>query len=121
MSARAGFSTVELLITLFVAALFLGAGYLLYNTIVRESGGARRQARASNVAYRYLRTYSDAVPASCVEREVLADQALAPPVDTLPDARVWVTYSCPEPGLTKVEVTVRYGREEVTHALYAQP
>jgi Tfp pilus assembly protein PilV len=54
-SVVAGFSTVELLITLFVAAVFLAAGYQLYLVTVRDSGDVRQRARASAIAYDYLR------------------------------------------------------------------
>jgi len=49
-----GFSAVELLITLFIAATFLVAGFQLYSTIIKDSGSIRLTVRASNVAYNYL-------------------------------------------------------------------
>jgi len=38
VNKQAGFSAVELLITLFVAAAFLVAGYSLYNVVIKDGG-----------------------------------------------------------------------------------
>lgn len=109
-----GFTAVELLITLFVAALFLAAGYTLYDAIVSRSSEARQAAQADNIAYDYLRRYEATVGTPCasstpVNREALTgDQAqgLARPLVT-------VAITCPYGStinrLSKVTVTVEYG------------
>jgi type II secretory pathway component PulJ len=48
-----GFSTVELLVSLVVAALFLFAGYSFYNSILRFSTDSRSRARADLIAQEY--------------------------------------------------------------------
>lgn len=123
-----GFSAVELLITLFVAALFLAAGYTLYDAIVGRSAEARQQAQADNIAYDYLRRYEATVTTPCaastpVNRVAISgDQAegLARPLVT-------VAISCPYGSsinrLSKVTVTVEYGdggdQRSVTHEVLA--
>jgi len=58
-----GFTAVELLITLFVAAAFLIAAYQLFNLVVKDGGSTRAESRAANVAYDYLRQYAASSPA----------------------------------------------------------
>ena len=54
---QSGFSAVELLITLFIAAAFLISGYQLYAVVIKDGGEARMQAKATNVATDYLQQY----------------------------------------------------------------
>ncbi len=120
-----GFSAVELLITLFIAAAFLMTGYQLYSAIIRDSGEARQHARASTLAYDYLRRYAAQVPVTCTNVPLWLDRSPVT-VEGLVNVYVSVARSCPQPSLTdlsKVQVTVRYGdtAKEVTHAIYARP
>jgi prepilin-type N-terminal cleavage/methylation domain-containing protein len=122
--AQAGFSAVELLVTLFVAVIFLAAGNMFYSTIVQDSGSARQQARASNVAYDYLRRYAAQTPATCAASTPVNNVAPNPVPDGLANVTVKVTYSCPDstlPNMTKVQAEVTYGSDaqKVVHALYA--
>lgn len=122
---QAGFSAVELLITLFIAAAFLATGYMLYSSIVRDSGATRQRAQASNIAYDYLRRYAAQVPSSCTSSTPLNNASIT--AEGLAAVRVTVQYSCPQasaiPALTRVQATVRYGSTteplEVSHAIYA--
>lgn len=122
-SHAAGFSAVELLVTLFIAAAFLLAGYQLYAAIVRDSGDARQRTRASNIAYDYLRRYAASAPAICSPSTPVNNTSLSPIPDGLGMAVVTVQISCPNSGLTrlkKIQTTVRYtaSGEEVQHAIY---
>ncbi|MBC7565315.1 type II secretion system protein, partial [Candidatus Saccharibacteria bacterium] len=107
---QAGFTAVELLITLFVAAAFLIASYQLFNLIIKDSGSTRSESRAANVAYDYLRQYaasSTTIP--CTPSSPLTNAPLS--VDGLTDVTIGVTVSClPNAisSLSKVEVTVSY-------------
>src|ERR1700744_3249216 len=89
-----GFTAIELLITLFVAAAFLVAGYQLYFIVIKDNRTPRDQARAENVAYNYLRQYSQAASNPCV-----AAQSLLPStsidVPNLTNAHMSVATSCP--------------------------
>ncbi len=121
-SSQAGFSAVELLITLFVAVAFIATGYQLYTIIIKNGGEARARARASNIAYDNLRRYAPQATNPC-------STAAPSPTPSIPSgsglsaASITVTLSCPygtSLGLTKVQVSIKYGspQQEVIHALY---
>ena len=118
-----GFSAVELLITLFIASVFLIAGHQLYSTIIRDSGAARQKARASNIAYDYLRRYSVTATTPCASSTPVDNVAITPDPEGLVNVSATVTYSCPQGGLidlVKTQVTIRYGTDggKVSHAVY---
>ncbi len=50
-----GFTAVELLITLFIAAVFLFAGYQLYIQVTRDADDADKTARISNLVQERMR------------------------------------------------------------------
>ena len=52
---QTGFTAVELLITLFIAAVFLFAGYQLYTQVIRDGRDADKTAKLSNEVYKRLR------------------------------------------------------------------
>lgn len=121
---HAGFSAVELLIALFVAAVFLAAGHQLYTAIVRDSGSMRQRARASAIAQDYLQRYSSSAPVVCAPGNALTDEPVTPEPEDLSEAHVTIAYTCPTPSisnLTRTQVTVRYGDEgnTVSHAMFA--
>lgn len=119
---QAGFSAVELLITLFIAAAFIGTGAQLYSVIIQNSDEARTRARASNIAYDNLRRYAAKTTNPCT--------AVSPsPTPTIPansgldSASISVTISCPYGAgmqTSKVEARVLYGtpQQEATHAVF---
>lgn len=103
-----GFSTVELLISLFVAAAFIATGFQLFGVVVNDSNAARLRSRASNIAYENLRQYSSAVGAVC--SPVPSNVTPTAPSD-LPLATITVSYSCPygnSSKTTRIKVTVNY-------------
>ncbi len=121
-ATQAGFSAVELLITLFVAAVFLAASHQMYNAIIQDSGEVRQRTRASNIAYEYLHKKIADAPALCTASTPVNNVPVT--ADGLTNVVVTVTYSCPQAGLSnlvKVQSTVRYGvdSQEVVHAMYA--
>jgi len=120
-----GFSAVELLITLFVAAAFLATGYQLYYMAIEGGGEARMRAIASNVAYDKLRFYAAKVTDPCTT-------VAASPTPTIPagsglgtNAAIVVTTACPfgSTHTSRVTVTITYGSpsQEVSHVIYASP
>ena len=124
LSNQSGFSAVELLITLFIAVAFLATGHQLYTSIISDSGATRQQAKASNVAYDYLRRYTGSITSPCSDSTPLNNTTVSPVPDGLSNVKVTVTISCPQPSLSslsRVEVRVTYGAdsEEVVHAMYA--
>lgn len=64
-----GFTAVELLITLFIAAIFLFAGYQLYTQVIKDGSSAGKTAQLSSIAYERMRktalATSAAYPSGC--------------------------------------------------------
>lgn len=123
---QAGFSAVELLISLFIAVAFIGAGYQLYAVIVKDGGDARMRARANDIAYDNLRTYTPQATDPCTVATPSPAPTIPAPSGLPPNATIAVTFSCPyglSDPLTKITVTVLYGtpQQEVTHALFVKP
>ena len=107
--SQSGFTAVELLITLFVAAAFLIASYQLFNVVIKDGGNARSQSRAANVAYDYMRRYSTAATTPCSAQTPLTNSLVT--TDGLTNTKVTVALSCPAfstTDITKVDVTVTY-------------
>jgi len=118
---QSGFTAVELLITLFIAAAFLMSGYQLYSMIIRDGGETRARAKASNIAYEYLQKYKTNAASPC-SPQTIADVYQATN-DTLSDVTISASITCPyfeTPSLSKISVTVKYNKpvEEVTNATY---
>jgi len=119
---QSGFSAVELLITLFIAAAFITTGYQLYTIVIRSGADTRAQSRASNIAYENLRRY---IPQATIPCTVVTPSPTPTiPVDSgLPSpSSITVTITCPYGTFTisKVEASVKYGtpQQEVIHAIY---
>ncbi len=60
-----GFSAVELLVTLFIAAAFVIAFNQLYLVITQTNAATKLQATASDIAYSNLRKYTTKPPFDC--------------------------------------------------------
>lgn len=107
---QSGFTAVELLITLFVAAAFIIAGYQLFNLVIKDGATTRAESRAGNVASDYLRRYADAATNPCTAQTPLTNSPLA--VDSLSNVTITVAITCPKIGTTtvsKVEAVISYG------------
>ncbi len=113
---QSGFTAVELLVTLFVAAAFLIAAYQLFNFIVKDGGSTRAESRAANVAYDYLRQYaasSTTIP--CTTSNPLSGAALS--VDGLSSVTISINVTClPDAiaSLSKVTATIFYNNPQQT-------
>lgn len=123
-NAQSGFTVVELLISLFIAAAFLLSGYQLYNAAIKDSGDARTQARANNVAYEYLQRYKTSATDPCQPTTPLNNSAIT--VNGLSQSTVTVSVTCPYAATTsisKVSVSVSYGAptQTVNVATYVRP
>lgn len=106
-----GFTAVELLATLFIAAMFLVAGYQLFNLVIQDGGDIRAEAGASNLAYSYLRKHSISEIANpCVAKTVVSNEDVT--IEGAADAKVSVTINCPQSdalAINRIEATVSYG------------
>jgi type II secretory pathway pseudopilin PulG len=109
-----GFSTIELLISLFIAAAFIATGFQLFTVVIQDGNEARLRSRASNVAHENLRKYAGSVTTVCSSRPSTATPAA--PSD-LPQASITVAFSCPygdDSKTTRIEATVTYGTPQQT-------
>lgn len=122
-----GFSAIELLVTLFIALLFLSMGYTLYGAIVTSSSTARHRAQADNITYEYLRRYEATVTSPCIVTTPVNNQPVTSgsAID-LGSPTVTVNISCPNSTVTavsKVKVTVSYKekgvQQNVFHEVFA--
>ncbi|MEI7917819.1 MAG: hypothetical protein WCH58_00345 [Candidatus Saccharibacteria bacterium] len=116
-----GFTAVELLVTLFIAAAFLMSGYQLYDLIMKDGGDTRAQARASNATYDYLQQYKALTTIPCTSQTPLTNQSVT--VDGLSTATMTVVISCPyasNPNVSKVLATIKYNspQQTVSNATY---
>lgn len=57
---QSGFTVIELLVTIIVAALFVGVFYQMYVILVTINANARNTAQASNLSYSNMRRYPTA-------------------------------------------------------------
>ena len=106
-----GFTIIELLVTLFVAAIFLIASYQLYIVVLRADSQTKAQTIAQNTAQDYLERYRTSVPSPCVASAPLSDSPIT--VQNLVNVTISVTVSCPKTGslstLSKIDVALKYG------------
>lgn len=122
MKLDKGFTTVELVVTLFVLSIFLFGGYQLYQAVILRGNQARRASEASNIAYEVLRSEGKYVTttqlcssASHFTQNITRTTNLPKPVNI-------VLSRCRVSGdsqLIRVSVKLTYGnpQEEVVHAL----
>ncbi len=124
ISKQSGFTAVELLVTLFIAAAFLMSGYQLYSLIMKDGGEVRATAKASNVVYDYMQRYKPSATNPCTSQTPLTDSAIT--VDTLSNTTITVAITCPysaTPSLSKITVTMKYNtpQQTVSNSTYAKP
>lgn len=127
-TSNAGFSAVELLITLFIAVAFVVTGYQLYSIVVSDGGDARARAIASNLAYENLRRVSATTP-PCPASPTTSP-ITAPSNSGLDRPAITQIISAPRgcsggawtDKIMKVQINIIHGpnedRQEVTHAVY---
>lgn len=124
ISKQSGFTAVELLVTLFIAAAFLMSGYQLYSLIMKDGGEVRATAKASNEVYNYLQQYKPSATNPCTTQTPLTDSPKT--VDTLSNVTVTVAITCPYSSTTsvsKITVTMKYNtpQQTVSNATYVKP
>jgi prepilin-type N-terminal cleavage/methylation domain-containing protein len=133
---QSGFSAVELLITLFIAALFVLAGSQLYTYVYASGVEANQRARASTVGYEYMRSKPPAPASPCTPNTETFPTVT---VSGLKNVTITVAVTCPYPpvatptdkinkpleNVSKVTSTVTYGtdnpQKQVKHEIYVKP
>ena len=121
---KSGFTAVELLVTLFIAAAFLMSGYQLFNVIIKDGGTTKVQSIASNVVYDYLQRYKTSVPSTCIARTPVDNQSIT--VSGLTNVTITVAITCPyssTPAVSKTQVTLQYNNPQQTlvNTTYSTP
>jgi prepilin-type N-terminal cleavage/methylation domain-containing protein len=129
-----GFTAVELLITLFIAAIFLFAGYQLYIQVLKDGADASKTALMSNAVYERLRkeiaTVTDNNPAGCTTSTLSPyPKTETPTISGFSSVTYTVSVSCPmgtakQADLFLVSVSSSYNDSTATtkvlkHATYA--
>jgi hypothetical protein len=102
-----GFTAVEVLITLFIAAVFIIAGYALYGVVIKDNGSTRAQTVASDLAYNYMRQYSASATKPCTVPSGFP-LTLTPTVTGLSNVSVTVSIDCPYSGYPTTNGTSGY-------------
>lgn len=104
-----GFTTVELLVAIFIAAAFITTGYQLFSAVMKDGNDARLRSRASSVAYENIRKHSHLVNIPCSPTP--SNKTPTAPSD-LPGGKITISYSCPygnTSSVTRVKAVVQYG------------
>lgn len=122
-SYKSGFTTVELLVSLFIASMFMMTGFELYGIIMKDGSSTRNQAKAANIASEFMYNAQSTVTATCTART----SNPSPPSNTgLSALEVTITTSCPygtTASLSKLKVDVKYGntspKQQVSTVVYA--
>jgi len=127
-----GFTAVELLITLFVAAVFLFAGYQLYTQVTRDGRDAEKMAKLSSIAYERAQqtgaTVAASYPYGCKSTSQSTTGPASEDIQNIGTVDFTTVISCPgginaSADLFLVTVTASYKNngvsEEVEHAIYA--
>lgn len=123
---NAGFTAVELLVTLIVATVFIIAFYQLYTVATNDTHDARIRSRANNLAYEALRTLSLQVPTKSCNVINTPNPALTLPTNVdLPEpysisGRVDCPYGTTGDKTSRIIVEIKYGNptETVQHVTY---
>lgn len=117
-NSKSGFTVVELLVTLFIAAAFLATGYQLYGAIIKDAGQTRAKARANNVAYDYLKRYESTTTSPCISSQPLIDLPVS--VSGISASTITIDISCPytgAPNVSKVTATLKYNNPQKTTSI----
>lgn len=117
-----GFTIIELLVTLFVAAIFLIAGYQIYTTVIRTDGQTKAQVTAEGLATDYGAQYVASAPYPCVASQPLTDSPVT--ATGLSNVTVSVTISCPKSApnnVASINVIVKYNspQNQVSYSTWA--
>lgn len=113
-----GFSTVELLIALFIAAAFIASAFQLFSVVMENGNEARMRSRAGNIAQEHIRSNTHLIQNPCTDS--LSGETITP--TDLPQPDVTVSFACPfgnNSRITRITAVVEYGvkREIVKESL----
>lgn len=108
---KKGFTAVEVMSTLIIAALFLFTGYHLFGAIYNHQLASRMRAEASNIAYAHLRQKSNTLSVSVCASGAVQTVETPGENDDLPGIQILsivsAPYGCSEK-LRRIEIQVSY-------------
>lgn len=110
-TTHTGFSTVELLISLFIAAAFIATAFQLFFVVTEDSNDARRRAQAGSIVSQALKENASKVNDVCSPTPPLSS---SPGPDDFPNSLLMITYSCPygvQSKTTRVTASLSYDHE----------
>ena len=120
----AGFTAVELLITMLIASMFLFAGYQLYTQVMKDGAETNKTALVSNLASERMQKQVRLLSGPCASSgptEVKITEA------GIGEVTYTDTVSCPNmsatPNLKRVKIEASYGTNpviKVAHATFTQ-
>lgn len=119
----AGFTTVELLVALFIGAMFVAAGYQLFMVILKDNTESRDRTLASNLASGILTEKLNETPAcstTTIHEDIDAPENTRLIYPIIKSQTSW-PYGCEADVIMKrVEISLEYGesnnRYRVNHA-----
>lgn len=114
----AGFSAVELLITLFIGSVFLFAGYQLATQLSKDSADTTKTAIISNMLYDKMRQVETRTGDRCIYHIYHASPSVAGFKGAV---QIDVSYTCPFGGsspITLVNAKATYNDGVSTKVLY---
>ena len=128
MVNRSGFTAIELLVTLFVAALALATGYQLYAAVINQDSKTRLEAEAGLIAHSEIKKYNSSATAPCAPQTITSDSTVTISETSAGSVtgKLTVLLDCPNttlPNLSRITVTITYGSpmQTVRHASYITP
>lgn len=130
-SLHKGFTAVELLITLFIASIFLLAGYQLYTQVIRDGQEASNLSEVSNLTHERLQSTATTTaannPNGCTSASVSGPTDSQATVSGIGAVTFTTTVSCPRGAsasadlfLIKIKASYTQNGEarELEHATY---
>lgn len=112
-SREQGFSTIELLLSLFIAAAFISTGFQLFSVVTKDSDEARMRSTAAGIVNSTIQKQSNNVNEVCGPAPGALTNIPIPTAE-LPQASYTVTFSCPygeSAKTTRLNVVVTYGKD----------
>ena len=109
-----GFTAVELLVTLFIAALFIASGYQLYAVTTTDSANIRARSIAGSIGYRHLRIEQAKTSFACNSTTIPYSSLPTQDKNELPGISSYtVARSMPKGdpcgnGLMKIQIDIKY-------------
>lgn len=128
-SEEQGFTVIEMLVTVIVAATFAFMFYQLFVSSTKLNDVARRDAIAGEIAYSNLKKYPTAASAGGTANCALPNnvETVSTASTSYPDigivtetiTRSW-PFACTNPDVTKLESSISYkgGANKVSYAVY---